>query len=282
MKMDEIVQRSIRLIPWRFRTTIKRLPGVAWLQRQALTHVLEGREFLHTIDAGPASGLVFPILLPEDKGIWTGTYELEFVEKLSALIRPGDVCFDIGGWRGYIGAVMALHGASRVVVFEPFPPNCDKIRRVLSLNPSLPIELQPVAVGCADGGATFTVMDSSTMGKLSDSPFQSELSPESSIEVRVVSLDQWCVAEGIYPDLMKIDVEGAEMMVLDGAKNMIAARRPTLFIEAHSRALATAAAQFLTSINYSVMTLETGRAPDGHSEPEVCHLACVSHSKKCQ
>jgi FkbM family methyltransferase len=280
MKMDEILQKSVRLIPWRFRTKIKRLPGVAWLQRQALAHVLEGREFLHTIDAGPASGLVFPILLPEDKGIWTGTYELEFIESLSALISPGDVCFDIGGWRGYIGAVMALHGASRVVVFEPSPPNCDKIRRVIRLNANLPIELQPVAVGSANGDATFNVMDSSTMGKLSDSPFQAEQPPEGTINVRVVSLDEWCVAEGVYPDIIKLDVEGAEMMVLEGATMIIDTRRPALFIEAHSRELAAAAAGFLTSINYSVTTLETGRAPDGHSEPEVCHLACVSASPR--
>lgn len=282
MNIRQICQTSIRFVPWRARTTIKRLPGVAWLQRRLLASILEGREFLHTIDAGPASGLVFPILLPDDKGIWMGTYELRFAERLSQAVRPGDVCFDLGGWHGYFGAVMALHGASRVVIFEPSPANCDRIRRVISMNSNLFIELQPIAVGCENSEATFAVMESGSMGKLSDSPYQPERPSESSIKVQVVSLDEWCDRHNIYPDMMKIDVEGAEMMVLNGAKRTIAARRPVMFIEAHSHELAAAVSEFLAPLDYSVTTLETGLAPDGDSEPEVCHLVCVSGRAGCR
>jgi hypothetical protein len=114
------------------------------------------------------------------------------------------------------------------------------------------------------------------MGKLSDSPFQSHAPSEQSIEVAIVSLDSWCLANGVtFPNVMKIDVEGAELLVLRGAKRILRESRPKLFIEAHSRVLASEVLNLLHEQGYLVRTLETGSAPDGHREPEVCHLIAV-------
>src|SRR5690349_16529357 len=71
-----MLRRSVGLVPWKWRGAIKRLPLIAPVQRWLLMRFLEGREFVHTVDAGPAGGLRYPIKLPDDKGIWTGTYEL--------------------------------------------------------------------------------------------------------------------------------------------------------------------------------------------------------------
>src|SRR6478672_10596056 len=53
--------------------------------------------------------------------------------------------FDAGGWHVFYAGVMALAGASKVFVFEPLPANCDRIRRLIELNPALPIELLEAA-----------------------------------------------------------------------------------------------------------------------------------------
>jgi hypothetical protein len=118
---------------------------MAPLQRRLLARFLEGREFIHTVDAGPARGLRYPITLPQDKGIWTGTYELELATRIAEVVRPGDVCFDIGGWRGFFSGVMALAGAAKVFVFEPLPANASQIRRMIKLNPELPPEKSETA-----------------------------------------------------------------------------------------------------------------------------------------
>src|SRR6516164_8594772 len=95
-----IIQKSVRLVPWSLRSHIKSVPLIAQFQRWLLASALEGFEFVHTVDAGPARGLKYPICLPQDKGVWTGTYELEFSTLLAQAVRPGSVCLDIGGWRG--------------------------------------------------------------------------------------------------------------------------------------------------------------------------------------
>ena len=71
-------------------------------------------EFEHTIDYGPAKGLRMPVRLPDDKGFWKGTYEEGFCSLLAAAVKHGDVCHDIGAFRGYTAGVMALAGASEV------------------------------------------------------------------------------------------------------------------------------------------------------------------------
>jgi FkbM family methyltransferase len=269
----KLIQNSIRIIPWPLRSAVKRLPLVAPLQRMLLSKFVEGKEFVHSIDAGPAKGLIYPVVLPDDKGVWTGTYEVDFVSGLVDAVRNGGVCFDVGGWRGYCGGAMAARGAGQVVVFEPLPQNCQRINRLIELNPSLPIRLVNAAVGKSDGNATFTVMDATSMGKLSDSPFQEDISSGESIEVEVISLDSWCAKNNIDPpQVIKFDVEGAEMMALYGAKSIIETAKPTLFVEAHSRDLAEEVVGFLEPMGYDITTLQTGKRPDGKSEPEVCHV----------
>src|SRR5436309_819290 len=170
--IQSLLRRSVLFVPWRLRGAIKSLPLVAPLQRRLLATFLEGREFVHTVDAGPARGLSYPIRLPDDKGIWTGTYELELATLIARAVKAGDVCLDVGGWRGFFSGVMALAGAKRVFVFEPLPANAVHILRMLELNSALAIELIQAAVGDGGGSLDFEVMAESSMGKLATSSFQ--------------------------------------------------------------------------------------------------------------
>jgi FkbM family methyltransferase len=271
--LTAILQKSINLVPWRIRSSIKYIPIIASLQRLILKNIVEGKEFEFLIKSGPAKGLKYPILLPDDKGVWTGGYEIDFVSELVSAVNANDVCFDIGGWRGYCGGAMATHKAKSVYIFEPLPENCTRIEKLIGLNPQLPITLVRTAVGAKNDTATFSLIEATSMGKLSSSPFQPNVTSANTINVEVISLDSWRNANTIpSPNVMKIDVEGAELMVLHGAKETIAESYPILFIECHSRHLTASVCDFLAKFQYSFSTLETKRAPDGKSEPEVCHL----------
>ena len=274
-----LIQKSVSLVPWRLRGTVKRVPLVAPLQRWLVARFLEGREFIHAVDAGPAAGLIYPIRLPEDKGIWTGTYELELATRISRVVRRGDVCFDIGGWRGFFSGVMALAGASKTFIFEPLPANAAQIRRTIALNPKLPIELIDAAVGEQEGMVTFSVMPDSSMGKLVMSPFQADAQGESTITVRVVALDQ-LIASGKLPSptVIKIDVEGAEMLVLRGARRLLTDSKPKLFIEVHSPALDQECRALLTELSYEIAVLEKCALGRLQPDAEVWHLIAESRS----
>ena len=176
-------------MPWSIRGSIKRWPIIAYAQRRILKFYLHDREFVHEVDAGAARGLMYPIVLPEDKGIWTGAYESEFANALAAAVRPGSICYDVGGWRGFFSGVMALAGARRVFVFEPLPENVARIRRLIDLNPNLSIEVVESAIGERTGQSKFFVMPQASMGKLANSPFQPTEKGLEEIVVNIFTLD---------------------------------------------------------------------------------------------
>ena len=109
-----MIEKSVNLVPWRVRHLIRSIPGVAQLQRQIFARCIGDRQFVHRINAGPAAGLNYQVHLPQDKQIWTGTYEAEVATKICETVNPGKACFDIGAHRGFLSGVMAVAGASEV------------------------------------------------------------------------------------------------------------------------------------------------------------------------
>ena len=276
MSLLNLFQSSVNFIPWHFRGWIKHIPIIAAVQRQLLKRFLFHREFLHIINAGPAKGLKYPVTLPYDKGIWAGTYEPEFSAVIAKNVKLGDVCYDVGAYRGFFSGVFALAGASLVVAFEPFPENYHHLRRLAEINPTLPLRLESMAVGDKDGPADFRVMPESSMGKISESLFQPDRKGSSTVVVAMHRLDS-LVLKGTLPppQTIKIDVEGAEVSVLDGASAILRDYHPTLFIEAHTSDLKSSCTTRLQQLGYKVTVLETGLAPDLPNDPELCHLMAV-------
>jgi FkbM family methyltransferase len=267
--ISRFLQRAVSAIPWRLRGTIKHIPLIAPLQRWLLENYLAGEEFVHRVDAGPARGLIYPVSLPQDKGVWTGTYETDFATALAGAVPPDGTCLDVGGWHGFYSGVMALAGASKVIVFEPLPANCQRIRRLIELNPPLPIELIQAAVADRAGATEFQVMGQESMGKLAESPFQTDKRSSQQITVQLVSLDEMLAQGRISaPSLIKVDVEGGELLVLRGAAQLLRDHHPILFMELHSPELAGDCRQFLEELGYEIELLEE----EGAIDPAICHF----------
>ena len=270
MKNSSIIQKTLDLIPFGIRSKIKNIPVIKQIQANIAKRYLDGREFTVTISGGPAKGLVFPVKMPQDKQMWIGTWELEFANALQEYVKPGWVCYDIGGYKGYYAGVMALKGAKEVYVFEPMPDNADKIRQLIELNKSLPIYLQQVAVSDSTGQAVFKLMPEETMGKLEHSSFQEKDQALKQLTVECIKLDD-LEARGIpLPDFMKIDVEGAEEFVLMGAQKVLKEKSPFLMIEVHSPEIGKRCLGLLNEYYKHITVLETGLSPD-KGTPEICH-----------
>jgi FkbM family methyltransferase len=271
--MRKRLQTAANLIPYSFRKWIRHTPGLKQLQQYLMRQYLDGTRFVHSIKGGPADGLNYPVMLPQDKQIWLGNYEQQFCEALVAQVIPGMVCYDIGGYRGFFSGVLGRQGAGSIAVFEPFPANQLQIQAMIELNPSLPITLYPCALSDTAGATSFAVMPEGSMGKLEESQFDSGHRPSGSITVQVETLDGLIRALALPPaNLIKIDVEGAELLVLQGAEGLIESHHPVLFIEAHSRELCRTCSDFLVARGYHIRVMETGRPPDYRTEPIICHL----------
>ncbi len=270
------LERSVNLLPWFVRDSIRKIPGVAQLQRLIFNLYLAGHQFDHTINAGPAKGLKLAIILPGDKLLWTGTWEKEIAELIAKNVPADSLALDIGAHRGFFAGILALHDARQVCAFEPNPGNVAALNHLLELNPDLPIEVIPVAVTDHDGTAIFSLMPEDTMGKLADSEFQFEARADDKFEVTVRSLDSLMIEKG-WQDvgIIKIDVEGAELSVLKGATKLLATCKPVLVIEVHTFALLQSCTAFLESVGYRAQIVETIDRPEEESTFRVCHLKAI-------
>jgi len=264
------INKILNLIPLSLRTRIKYIPVIKQIQSLIVNNYLKNSEFVAEITSGPAAGLFFPVKLPQDKQMWIGTWELEFAQAIKNAVKPGAICYDIGGYKGYYAGIMALNGAKEVYVFEPVPENAVKIKQLISLNPKLPIQLKQQAVSNNNKPAVFKIMKEETMGKLQSSSFQSLDVSVHEFVVDCVSLDELIQNGYPMPDLIKIDVEGVEELVLKGAMSLLKEKKPYLMIEVHSPEIGKACYELLRSIYATIIVFETGKIPQ-NGEKDICH-----------
>ena len=170
----------------------------------------------------------------EDVGrvIWlTGSFEPEETRYFQREIRPGDVCFDVGGNVGYMAMLFASAARDgQVHVFEPIDVNAAMIQANATLNGFDNVSVNNVAVGAASGEVTFSVSNDSAYSSMRPTGRSAEAR---SIQVPMLSLDEYAAQHGIgRVDILKADVEGAEEMVLEGAQQLLSdhTRRPRIVL----------------------------------------------------
>ncbi|MBI4507921.1 MAG: FkbM family methyltransferase [Chloroflexi bacterium] len=166
-----------------------------------------------------------------------GYYELAFARWLEGRLRPGMVFCDVGAHVGQytLMAAAAVGEAGRVYAFEPEPRNFGRLRSNVELNGFRNVFLHQCAVSDVSGGATFYVHSGGNFnsGNHSLRP-DPDLAHPQAIVVRTVTLaDALLHAPKI--DMIKIDVEGAEMLVLRGAEAILVRDHPIVLFEAEER-----------------------------------------------
>jgi FkbM family methyltransferase len=145
-------------------------------------------------------------------------------------IRSEDICFDVGGNVGYFSMLMGQCAArGQVHVFEPIPLNAALIRTSAELNAFSNLTINTVAVGSEKGASKFSVSVDSAYSSMRATGRRTE---ERSINVPIVSLDDYIAEHGIpRVDILKVDVEGAEGLVILGANRMLqGAGRPRIVL----------------------------------------------------
>ncbi len=165
---------------------------------------------------------------------------------LRALVRPGSVCLDIGAAAGlYTLALSRLAGPSgQVHSVEPLEIARPVWTRVLGARSARNVRHHNVALGTDPGegmmsvpirhrpvtGRSFLTTGSHGLG--SNAEFRDQMS----VPVRVETLDGLCAEAGLTRlDFVKIDVEGAELRVLEGGQRTIEGLRPALLLEIEAR-----------------------------------------------
>lgn len=190
-------------------------------------------------------------------GYWLGIYEKKKIKAFSESIKEGDVVFDIGAHVGYYTLVASkiVGSRGRVFAFEPFSRNVDYLKRHIELNDCKNIEVWAVAVSQNE--------DKSYLKKGGDS-FTSQITNEKTdFEIEIVAVDKLIDSNKIQPPtIIKIDVEGDELLVLHGMEKTLRQFHPTVFcaLDNPSPAIREKTVKFLKDLEYIIGTVENSEA----------------------
>jgi FkbM family methyltransferase len=230
-----------------------------------------------TVKGGPLRGAQL-FLAPSATDTWRsmveGTADAPLFDALCAVRRPdGLVFWDVGGHFGYHALAFAsLAGATgRVVAFEPAPANLDRFKLHLARNPSLAgrVDLIEAALSNTPGQAEFVAGSHAESGESSGSHLAGVDTPSDASAYRrfqrvriIVDTADRIIESGRAPapDVVKIDVEGAEDLVLEGARNLLRDRHPLLLMEVHHILQMAAVQARLAAADYKIEVLDRARA----------------------
>jgi len=185
-----------------------------------------------------------------DHGCWLGSYEFDKQRLVARSVTPGTVFFDIGANVGFytLLASLLVGDTGRVFAFEPLPRNLGYLDKHLRINGVRNVTVFRAAVSDHSGEAWFSEGRDPSQGKLSST---------GTIPIALLSLDDLVTAGTVpLPHCMKIDVEGAEVSVLQGAGRVLTDGSPTVFLATHGSDVHSQSVSLLQSLGYDCRPLD--------------------------
>lgn len=185
---------------------------------------------------------------------------------LAGTLRGDSTYVDVGTNRGQVLAeAVRIAPRGRHIAFEPIPSLAEEVSAAFPQ-----VECRPLALGASPEVAQFCHFRKldGWSGLRRNAEISDEQGQPQYIDVRVSTLD--AELDAVSPAVVKIDVEGAELGVLEGARALLARARPVLIFEHVPRAAETYGAtpeaiwELLAELGYVVFSV-TGEGPYGRS-----------------
>lgn len=196
---------------------------------------LRGSKIITGAPAGEGKGLSLVLNLSEPKKL----------QMIGELVSPNDIIFDIGANVGIYSLIFSKF-CKKVYAFEPVPRNIYFLQRILNLNDIKNVNIIKKAVSDKNGMVPFRKGKSYATGSINE---------EGHTIVPSITLDSFCQSQKIEPNFLKIDVEGAELFVLKGAKKTLSEYKPIILMEIHGVNLKNKSFKLLKSFGYNYFKL---------------------------
>jgi FkbM family methyltransferase len=180
---------------------------------------------LDTADAGLSRALIL-----------FGTREMDHKVMLERIVKPSMMIFDIGGNIGYypLMELSLLGGTGKMVIVEPSPSNVELLQKNLQLNGYNDVPVLQAAVSDKAGEREFFLSEQSNLGTFHPVGSGSETLTGETVDVETVTVPMLAKKFGA-PDLIRMDVEGHEVEVLNGMVSDVRAGKyaPMVIFETH-------------------------------------------------
>ncbi|TAK11228.1 MAG: FkbM family methyltransferase [Anaerolineae bacterium] len=252
---------AARVLPMPVKRFIYRLGPLANAVRVGLNRAAQHGLTEVTVAGGGLAGLRLQLDMQKEKDYWLGTYEPDLQAALRELAQPGMTAYDVGAHIGYISLLLAraVRPSGRVFAFEPLPANLDRLRANLALNPQIAnVTVIPAAASDRTGATRFLLHASGEMGKAEGSAGR-QAAYSGAVDVAAIALDDFVYAQGHpAPGLLKLDIEGGEVLALPGMRRLLAEARPVVLLELHGPESAAAAWAAFIAAGYSLHRMAAG------------------------
>jgi FkbM family methyltransferase len=200
---------------------------IARALRPLVRRLVPARPTWAVVRSGAARGLYLLVDPRDEKYYWSGTHEVPVQQALAGLLRPGMTFWDVGAHIGFFSmfASRVLGPSGRVHAFEPMEGNRGRLAAGVEMNRLTNLAVHGFALAASPGRAVLRANPSSLMWTLVP-----ERGGPEGVSVPCRTLDD-CTAAFGPPDVIKIDVEGAEVDVLRGGWHLLSTLRRPLLVE---------------------------------------------------
>jgi FkbM family methyltransferase len=169
---------------------------------------------------------------------WGGGHNRGFERSIEA--SRGKRCvLDVGAHFGLVAMPMsrAVAPDGHVYAFEPAAANIERLKEHLTFNDIRNVTVVEALVGAEDKSGVAFFEERRASGKNSVTVKRDHESYVATQRPQV-TIDSFCRARGLSPDVIKIDVEGAELGVLEGGRETLTRCRPAIFLSVHPAQIA--------------------------------------------
>lgn len=190
------------------------------------------------------------------------------------------VFFDVGGHIGlYSIPIAKLQNDNGVVhTFEPASHNYKMLKKHVALNSLKNVSLNNVLVGAEANDNVAFKEDSTGINPMNSLADVDKTEGNDIISKKMIKLDEYCKENQIYPNVMKIDVEGAEVQVLKGAMEVIKKSSPTIYLSLHPKHIVSLGdsmsdiTDILNEVGYKCTTIDGRDNSDFHDKEALLTL----------
>jgi FkbM family methyltransferase len=235
MTMERIVSTMVDLVPQSIRVALIGKRGSPSRFANVI-HSFLNRMPVERYPVLPCGGALRGFRMRVDwkihRSFASGAWEPEVVKAVQEQISPGMTVLDIGAQSGFYSLLFSrlVGPGGHVVAFEPLPANFRLLEQNLQLNGIRNVTVRREAVAESSGEMSFEFPHHVT--SLVAGPVLEE-DNQGTMRVKGVSLDD-CFFDSERPiDVIKMDIEGAECQALRGARRIIDAWHPCMFVELH-------------------------------------------------
>jgi FkbM family methyltransferase len=205
------------------------------------------------------SNIIIPIIFGKLKGkkwikgsgvnsYWIGFYELQKQKKVIEIVKKNDICYDVGANVGFYTLLFSeiVQDGGLVIAFEPSPNNINYLKKCQKINNLTNVKVIEAAVADMSGECFFDLSLNSSVGRISDN---------GKLKVKSISLDDFIANGANPPNIIKIDVEGAELKVLRGSTKLLQKYHPKIFLATHNSNINKDCIEFLQNKGYKIISL---------------------------